>query len=209
VARTQRNLKAGGIQMTNQSMSETAREAMMREEFEKSPTARHLDLKRESGIDCYYASKTQEKWDAFRCGYIAASGIDDPELDGTDWAHPAWWRGHDQTFLQFCTLTTELLDGKKILGVCGEPWESIRHRIATLSTLPTMTREEIADTCELRELCTAIVSRSFPVVLPLGHYAIEEAALIELKQLLERIANPHLLTPEPLVKPTIHGDNND
>ena len=25
---------------------------------------------------------------------------DDPELDATDRAHPAWWRGHDYTFRQ-------------------------------------------------------------------------------------------------------------
>ena len=26
---------------------------------------------------------------------------DDPEFDATDWAHPAWWRGHDYVSARF------------------------------------------------------------------------------------------------------------
>jgi hypothetical protein len=58
---------------------------------------------------------------------------DDPELDGTDWAHPAWWRGHDHTTKVFCHLVTEILDGKDDgTGVNHEPWHTVRRRLLTL-----------------------------------------------------------------------------
>lgn len=30
---------------------------------------------------------------------IQSVPVDDPEMDGTDFAHTAWWRGNDQAFL--------------------------------------------------------------------------------------------------------------
>ena len=33
--------------------------------------------------------------------------LDDPELDGTDFAHPAWWRGHDAAVSHMCALIHE------------------------------------------------------------------------------------------------------
>lgn len=57
---------------------------------------------------------------------------DHPEFDCTDAAHPAWWRGQDHAVWVMCQLVTDLLDGKEIAGVCNEPWETVRKRIATL-----------------------------------------------------------------------------
>ena len=64
----------------------------------------------------------------------AGSKPDNPDLDGTDAAHPAWWRGHDhgsgmmtRTVL---ALFDEPLDGP---GVFGNPeLELIRQKIREL-----------------------------------------------------------------------------
>jgi hypothetical protein len=56
--------------------------------------------------------------------------IDDPELDGTDFAHPAYWRGHDDSCRTFCQKVNEILDGKDGgHGIAHEPWESTRRRL--------------------------------------------------------------------------------
>jgi hypothetical protein len=57
---------------------------------------------------------------------------DHPEFDCTDAAHPAWWRGQDHAVRVMCQLVTDLLDGKEVAGVCNEPWETVRNRIAAL-----------------------------------------------------------------------------
>jgi hypothetical protein len=36
---------------------------------------------------------------------------DDPELDGTDGAHPAWWRGNDRGVEAACERIAAVLDG--------------------------------------------------------------------------------------------------
>jgi len=60
--------------------------------------------------------------------------VDNPEFDGTDGAHPAYWRGHDQAVAGLCQRITEILDGKLVVGVCAEPWETIRQRLVALVT---------------------------------------------------------------------------
>ena len=42
----------------------------------------------------------------------AAAG-DDPLWDGTDAAHPAWWRGNDAGVLATVRIVNEILDGKR------------------------------------------------------------------------------------------------
>lgn len=54
----------------------------------------------------------------------------DPELDGTDFAHPAWWRGHNNGSLGMIAAVTRILDGKDDgKGVANEPWQSVRTRL--------------------------------------------------------------------------------
>jgi hypothetical protein len=58
---------------------------------------------------------------------------DHPELDATDGAHPAWWRGHEHTTAVFCQEINKILDGKDDgVGVANEPWESTRRRLLEL-----------------------------------------------------------------------------
>jgi hypothetical protein len=55
---------------------------------------------------------------------------DDPELDGTDFAHPAWWRGHEYTTDMFCRNVNKILDGKDHgRGSNYEPWGALRRRL--------------------------------------------------------------------------------
>ena len=59
--------------------------------------------------------------------------IDDPGTDGTDYAHPAWWRGHDQTTFAFCQLVIEILEGRDAgHGFGHQPWEGVRRRLLSL-----------------------------------------------------------------------------
>lgn len=56
---------------------------------------------------------------------------DDPELDGTDFANPAWWRGEAYGSSAAIAAVTRILDGKDDgLGVANdEPWQSVRTRL--------------------------------------------------------------------------------
>ncbi len=55
------------------------------------------------------------------------------ELDGTDGAHPAWWRGHEHTTLSFCQLVNRILDGQdEGRGFNCEPWGALRQRLLGL-----------------------------------------------------------------------------
>lgn len=59
--------------------------------------------------------------------------VDDPEADETDYAHPAWWRGHAQSCAVFCQKVNEILDGKDNgHGISNDPWESTRRRLLQL-----------------------------------------------------------------------------
>lgn len=60
----------------------------------------------------------------------AESRKDNEELDGTDAAHPAWWRGNDAGVAQVCAQINAILDGADVSGTASEPWESTRRRVA-------------------------------------------------------------------------------
>lgn len=58
---------------------------------------------------------------------------DDPDMDCTDAAHPAWWRGHEYSAILFCELVNKILDGKDDgAGYNYEPWHSTRRRLLEL-----------------------------------------------------------------------------
>jgi hypothetical protein len=73
-----------------------------------------------------------------QCAFTAAEpGIrtlpDAPEVDATEFAHPAWWRGHEYSVLVMCGLVTEILDGRDNgSGANNEPWNSVRRRLLAL-----------------------------------------------------------------------------
>jgi hypothetical protein len=76
------------------------------------------------------------------------NAVDCEELDATDGAHPAWWRGHEHTAKVFCQLINEILDGNHpIGGVSNEPWESTKKRLQQLTAELTATRQR-AETAE-------------------------------------------------------------
>lgn len=60
--------------------------------------------------------------------------LDNPEYDGTDFAHPAYWRGHDKTATIFCQYVNEILDGKDDgSGWDYQPWHDTRRRLLNLA----------------------------------------------------------------------------
>jgi hypothetical protein len=63
---------------------------------------------------------------------------DDLDLDGTDFADPAWWRGNDQGVAMVVTMLEKLLDGEDDgAGVVGyEPLERLRRRLLALHRAP-------------------------------------------------------------------------
>lgn len=62
---------------------------------------------------------------------------DDPDADGTDNAHPAWWRGQDAAVAMLTHTINEILDGKDNgAGVMAEPLESLRRRLLALNSKP-------------------------------------------------------------------------
>lgn len=92
---------------------------------------------------------------------------DDPECDGTDAAHPAYWRGHDHAVAVLCQKVTEILDGKDDgKGIASEPWEPVRRRL--------MSMRESAD--ELRVLMAVI--GKYPLIAA----AVKKALQAEVKR---------------------------
>lgn len=56
--------------------------------------------------------------------------VDNPELDGTDAAHPAWWRGHEVSVYTLCQKVMDILNGKDDgSGAASDPWETVRRRL--------------------------------------------------------------------------------
>jgi hypothetical protein len=74
-------------------------------------------------------AEAQTNYTAVGNKLAAATGRDLPDLDGTDAAHPAWWRGQDYGAASICRALTEVLDGKQPSGKCAEPFETLRRRV--------------------------------------------------------------------------------
>lgn len=61
---------------------------------------------------------------------------DHPEADGTDAAHPAWWRGQDQGITVLCWKINRILDGlDDSHETASEPWEPVKQRLLRLATI--------------------------------------------------------------------------
>jgi hypothetical protein len=59
--------------------------------------------------------------------------FDNPDLDGTDGAHPAWWRAYDSACGIMCSKIEDILTGKDIgEGTSNPPWQPIRERLINL-----------------------------------------------------------------------------
>lgn len=65
---------------------------------------------------------------------VPASGVseDSEDLDGTDFAHPAYWRGQAAGVAGACMRIEEALNGD-IAGTCHEPLRSLRVKVAALA----------------------------------------------------------------------------
>lgn len=69
---------------------------------------------------------------ALACRYEFSNTV---EVDGTDAAHPAYWRGHDDSCALGCSLVAELCASPKgDAGVSMQPWQAAREAIIALRT---------------------------------------------------------------------------
>ncbi len=85
---------------------------------------------------------------------------DDPSLDGTDGAHPAWWRGSDAGVAGAVRIVNEALDGPLPLAGCvgGADLEAVRQRVAALrSSVARLV--EAGD--EARDILNAILDNQY------------------------------------------------
>lgn len=57
--------------------------------------------------------------------------IDDPSLDGTDFAHPAWWRGNDRGVEAMCKIIEKTMRGENR----GEPSYGLQRISAIVKNL--------------------------------------------------------------------------
>jgi hypothetical protein len=72
----------------------------------------------------------------YEAGFKVGLKKDDPMLDGTDFAHPAWHRGNERAFLTAIHEVNDILDGTASnVGISIEPWQSLRQRLYDIRTL--------------------------------------------------------------------------
>lgn len=76
---------------------------------------------------------------SYKLGYAGGkrdAHVDDPDMDGTDFAHPAWWRGHEYSFARSCKEVNDILDGTKAnVGTSTQPWQQLRQRLYDIRAL--------------------------------------------------------------------------
>jgi hypothetical protein len=110
---------------------------------------------------------------------------DNPVWDSTDYAHPAWWRGHQHTAEEFCRLVNEILDGKDDgRGFNYQPWHDTRRRILGLvdalrTLMDTPTDQYGNDVVMLREELDALQSASRALLARLGDPPIPEIEVMQ------------------------------
>lgn len=81
-------------------------------------------------------------------GEVENAGLlDDPELDCTDGAHPAWWRGQEHAVRSTCQQLNQIMDSSgEFHGCSAEPWHSTRERLCRL----------VRENAELREVVQSL-----------------------------------------------------
>lgn len=124
----------------------------------------------------------------------AAAAKDHPELDATDGAHPAWWRGYDHAFAVVCQKVHEILDGKDAgHGVNNEPWHSTRRRLLDAAAA----KESLAEAERERDSCESLMDQADSAahklmdvlaVPKVGGMNWAEAATVELPLMVARVA---------------------
>lgn len=58
---------------------------------------------------------------------------DDPDLDGTDAAHPAWWRGQEAGFDGAMGMIEKALTERPAGVISNERWQALRERIYAMA----------------------------------------------------------------------------
>lgn len=81
---------------------------------------------------------------------LDAREIDDKEMDGTDYAHPAYWRGNDDGVRGAVDSIRKVIDTESCEGVVGDPkLEQLRRDVLELIT----ERNKLKDKTEYLQDC--------------------------------------------------------
>jgi hypothetical protein len=106
------------------------------------PCCDHCSLMYRAVVEAMMVSRADAKTDcaeSYKLGYAsgkAEAHADDPDMDATDFAHPAWWRGHEYSFARSCKEINDILDGTKAnVGASTQPWQQLRQRLYDIRTL--------------------------------------------------------------------------
>lgn len=76
----------------------------------------------------------------------SAQAYDNPELDGTDGAHPAWWRGDEHGTEMVMREVNKWLDGAPVKGSYGsQRLNEMRERVSDLRGALNLLWEEVND----------------------------------------------------------------
>lgn len=104
---------------------------------QQEPSAEAMDITRawmrDSGRGEPYERRLALMMDIFAARRVGEA--DNPQWDGTDAAHPAWWRGNDRGCRFVTQLLTDALDGKDDGGgwMGYPPLEALRRRLLAIA----------------------------------------------------------------------------
>jgi hypothetical protein len=118
---------------------------------------------------------------------------DDPELDSTDFAHPAWWRGNDRGVEAACECIASILD-----GTSTGPFTFGSAKLCEVAERIAALQARAAEAERIREAANALVESAYEG----GHYTgVSPHALHTLCELVRPTASP-AREPEPTTTET-------
>lgn len=86
-------------------------------------------------LQMYFGSRNIHNWRILGVQAVVPEIMnppDNPKLDGTDFAHPAWWRGYRQAVHTLGSEIIDILDGQFTEGIATEPWHTTAKKIEDL-----------------------------------------------------------------------------
>lgn len=105
---------------------------------------------------------TVENWNML-CQFFSICKPDIPDADGTDFAHPAWWRGHEMTTIELCSIIEELIvnfslekEQEILRGQSNEPWNTTKRLIILMTSLAhtSNSKKDILDLVNVNRFLT-------------------------------------------------------
>ncbi len=101
---------------------------------------------------------------------IMLADLEPKDIDCTDYADAAWWRGQEYAANSICYRINELIDNQEeYAGVASEPWETTRKKIFELVAIKAK-----LDSPELVEKVACAIRVTPDIFLPVHHSLCQE-----------------------------------